>query len=144
MSQKRRLIYQLNMARHAMIKAMSAQCQSEIGVSFVQLSALMVLTEQDNCLMKDMANILKLDKSAVTGLVKRMEDKSLIQRTPCERDSRASRLSITAKGKQVLKKGKRLLQQGNKIMNDGFSEDELDTVSRYLQHLTNLFSEGHT
>jgi len=124
-----------------MMKSMDTDCRAQLDVSFVQLSALMALSEQDNCLMKDLANTLMLDNSAITGLSKRMVDHDLITRTPCEQDSRASRLSMTKKGQTVLKKGLVLLQQGNQLMQKDFSEQELDTVSRYLQHLNTVFSE---
>jgi hypothetical protein len=43
MKQKRRLIYQLNTARHTMMKSMDADCKGALDVSVVQLSALMVV-----------------------------------------------------------------------------------------------------
>lgn len=137
---KRRLIYQLNQARHSMMKTMDARCISELGISVVQLSALMALQEKDNCLMKELAQTLMLDKSAITGLAKRMQEKDLIKRVPCPNDSRASRLQMTTEGKSRLTQGFALLAEANELMTQGFSEAELDTVSRYLEHLTQRFS----
>lgn len=137
---KRRLIYQLNQARHSMMKTMDARCISELGISVVQLSALMALQEKDNCLMKELAQTLMLDKSAITGLAKRMQEKDLIKRVPCPNDSRASRLQMTTEGKDRLSQGFALLAEANELMTQGFSEAELDTVSRYLEHLTQRFS----
>ncbi len=138
---KRRLIYELNVARHTLVKAMDARCRNDLGVSFVQLSALLVLNEQPNCLMKDMAETLMLDNSAVTGLVKRMMVSELITKTACQEDARAFRLSISSKGHDVLSQGLKLLHEGNQLMHGDFSEAELDTVSRYLKHLTKVFSQ---
>ena len=139
--QKRRLIYELNMARHTLVKAMDARCRHDLGVSFVQLSALMVLKEQSNCLMKELAHTLMLDNSAITGLVKRMLASGLIHKNACQEDARASRLMMSSKGAEVLSKGMQLLHEGNQLMHNGFSEAELDTVSRYLKHLTMVFSQ---
>ncbi len=141
MSTKRRLIYQLNLARHTMMKAMNARCRSELGVSVSQLSALMVLDEQPGCVMKDLAAVLMLDKSAVTGLAARMVDSGLIAKESCSKDSRVIRLHMTDKGRAVLKDGMRLLGEANRLMTNGFSEGELGTVSRYLEHLTQVFSQ---
>lgn len=141
MAAKRRLIYQLNLARHTMMKAMNARCRSELGVSVSQLGALMVLSERPGCVMKDLATILMLDKSAVTGLAGRMVDKGLIAKESCRDDSRVTRLSTTERGRAVLKDGMRLLQEANRLMTSGFSEQELGTVSRYLDHLTAAFSK---
>lgn len=112
-----------------------------LGISVVQLTTLMVLKENNGCLMKDLANELMLDKSAVTGLAKRMELGGLIAKQPCEVDSRAMRLVITEKGKSKLSEGVNLLIGVNHTMTDGFSEEELDTVSRFLSHLTTVFSK---
>ncbi len=140
MTKKRRLIYQLNLARHAMMKGMDITCKHEVGISVVQLTALMVLQEQKNCLMKDLASTLLLDKSAVTSLSRRLEDKGLIKKVLSSIDARASLLTLTSKGREKLAKGNVLLQEANKLIHGDFSEQELDIVSRYLQHITTTFS----
>ncbi len=141
MTKKRRLIYQINMARHVMMKAMDSVCINELDTSVVQLTALMVLNEQKSCQMKDLAHTLMLDKSAVTSLARRLQDKGLIEKMVSDQDSRASVLTLTLKGRQKLQGGLSLLHDANKIMNEGFSESELDTVSKYLDHLTDVFSK---
>lgn len=123
-----------------MMKAMDAGCLEHLGISTTQLTALMVLKEREHCLMKELADALMLDNSAVTGLAKRMQANDLIVRSPCESDSRASRLSLSVKGQRILSDGMALLQDVNARMNDGFNDDELDTVCRYLQHVTDVFS----
>lgn len=90
--------------------------------------------------MKDLASALMLDKSALTGLSKRMQDKGLIEKVSCEEDSRATRLIITTHGREVLIEGKQLLTEVNELMHDGFTESELDVVSRFLHHLSGIFS----
>ena len=98
MQKRRRLIYQINQARHAMMKSMDVGCREALGISVTQLSALMVLKEREHCLMKELADALMLDNSAVTGLAKRMQNKDLIVRSACPTDARASRLSLSTKG----------------------------------------------
>jgi DNA-binding MarR family transcriptional regulator len=140
MTQKRRLIYQINMARHAMMKSMDNVCVSALGITATQLTALMILKEKGACQMKELADALMLDKSAVTGLTKRLQSKSLVERMPSENDLRASVLLLSEEGQRVLDNGMTLLAQANNMMSEGFSDDELDTVSRYLNHLTTIFS----
>jgi DNA-binding MarR family transcriptional regulator len=141
MKQKRRLIYQLNTARHTMMKSMDAGCKEALDVSVVQLSALIVVNENNGSLMKDLASSLMLDKSAVTGLAKRMQERGLIKKVACSEDSRASRLMITKQGKNSLYQGLSLLKGINSEMQAGFTEQELDTVSRFLSHITTMFSK---
>lgn len=140
MNQRPRLIYQLNIARHTMMKSLDAGCRDQLGISVVQLSALLVLQEQQGCLMKELAEALMLDKSAVTGLTKRMETAGLLRKYSDEADSRITRLAMTEQGKQSLFQGLALLKQVNQDITDGFSEQEIATVSRFLGHVTQLFN----
>jgi len=141
MTKRRRLIYQINQARHALMKSTDAGNYEHLGISSAQLTALMLLKEHNGCLMKELAKVLMLDKSAVTGLAKRLEKQELIKRTTCELDSRASRLSLTDKGLEVCNKGILLLAKVSQAMEQDFTEQELDTVAKYLQHVTNTFTK---
>tara|TARA_Y100000034_G_C6580206_1_gene251709 strand:- start:134 stop:514 length:381 start_codon:yes stop_codon:yes gene_type:complete len=123
-----------------MMKFLDSGSREQLGISVVQLTALMVLKERDGCLMKELADTLMLDKSAVTGLARRMESNGLLSKSLCKKDSRAVRLLITDKGRAMLSDGVGLLIGVNKTMTEGFSETELDTVSRFLEHLTDVFT----
>ena len=140
MKPKKRLMYQLNTARHCMMKTLDVQSQAALGVSVVQLTALMILHEKNGCLMKEMANTLMLDKSAVTGLTRRMEANGLITKTACVEDSRGVRLEISDQGRGIVAGGIGLLAGVNEDLSKGFNEQELETVSRFLQHVTDTFS----
>ncbi len=84
MTEKRRLIYQINLARHSMMKYLDAGSRQKLGVTATQLTALMSLRQSNGMLMKDLADMLMLDKSAVTGLAKRMLANDLIVKEPDE------------------------------------------------------------
>lgn len=141
MNKKRRLIHKINIARHAMMKSMDAECLNTLGVSVVQLTALMVLKQKKQCQMKDLALALQLDKSAVTGLVKRLQSNGLANRVVSHQDARVFLLCLTEKGKEKLTAGLPLLAHVNSKMNDGFTELELDIVSRYLTHVSKTFTK---
>lgn len=141
MTNKRRLIYELNTARHCMMKSLDAGCVATLGVTATQLSALMALREKDGLLMKELANTLMLDKSAVTGLAKRMQAHDLIERVASDTDSRAAFLKISPRGEQILIDGLALLKSVNEQIKGDFSEEELTTVSRFLSHITRTFQQ---
>ncbi len=141
MKQKRRLIYQINAARHTMMKFLEAGCQEQLGISVVQLTALMVLNENNGCPMKQLAHALMIDKSAVTGLTKRMLANDLIIKKTNAADSRSNLIFSTELGRSKLFQGLGLLKTVNTSINQGFSEDELETVSRFLQHITTQFNQ---
>lgn len=139
MTKKRRLIYELNTARHCMMKSLDSGCIAALGVSATQLSALMALREKNGMLMKDLAHTLMLDKSAVTGLAKRMQANGLIERTASETDSRAALLNVTEEGQKILSKGLVHLQKVNEQIIGDFTEEEIATVSRFFTHITKTF-----
>jgi DNA-binding MarR family transcriptional regulator len=140
-SPRRRLVYQVNVARHCMMKYLDAGCRARLDISVTQLSALMVLGEHNGCLMKDLAETLMLDKSAVTGLARRMQSAGLITKTVSKKDSRATVLAMTDKGQTLLREGSGELVEVNAMMSEGFTEAELDTVARFLTHLTRVFAD---
>jgi len=141
MTKKRRLIYQLNVARHCMMKYLDTGSREKLGISATQLTALMTLRQNKGLLMKELADVLMLDKSAVTGLAKRMQANELIDKVPSEHDSRASLLKITEKGNKALEQGLVLLKEVNLQITEGFTEEELETVSKFLNHITLTFSK---
>lgn len=141
MTKKRRLIYQINLARHAMMKYLDSGCRQQLGIPATQITALMTLKENDGLLMKELAQVLMLDKSAVTGLANRMEANELIVKVPSETDSRATLLKTTPKGINILEQSVILLKGVNSKMTDGFTEEELETVSRFMNHITLTFSD---
>ena len=138
MPKDKRLIYHLNLARHAMMKHLDIGAKNALGISATQLTALMTLKKHNGVLMKDLATILMLDKSAVTGLARRMQANGLIIRETHQSDARASLLTITDKGEQILSEAVGLLKAFNLELTKDFSEQELDVVLRFLNHVTSL------
>lgn len=88
--------------------------------------------------MKELASILMLDKSAVTGLTKRMQSNGLISRKKHDSDARASLLTITEKGENLVSEGVGLLKAFKDKLTEGFSEREIDVISRFLTHAATI------
>lgn len=109
-----------------------------LGISATQLTALMALEKHDGILMKELASILMLDKSAVTGLTKRMPSNGLISRKKHDSDARASLLTITEKGENRVYEGVGLLKAFNGKLTEGFSEQEINIISRFLTHVADI------
>lgn len=122
------------------MKSLDAECRNELGISAVQLTALMVISESDSCLMSELASTLMIDKSAVTGLANRMLAADLIVKGKCAEDSRATRLSVTSKGNELLLQGLSQLDAVNARISGDFTDQELDTVERFLDHIATSFS----
>ena len=136
---EQRLFYLLNKARHRVYKYADQNTENHLGISITQLGALMLIKENEGCLLKDMASTLNLNNSALTGLANRMETNGLILRQPCPNDGRASRMYLTDLGKEKLRNTKPLIKQLNQLMTAGFSDEEIQTVVKFLNHLLTAF-----
>jgi DNA-binding MarR family transcriptional regulator len=71
---------------------------SERGLSMIQTRLLGVLRDR-NPTMNELARLLDLDKSSITGLVARAERRGLVRRAPSSTDGRAVQVSITDAGR---------------------------------------------
>jgi MarR family transcriptional regulator, lower aerobic nicotinate degradation pathway regulator len=55
--------------------------------------------------INDLARLLQLDKSSVTGLVDRAEERGLVRRIPSTLDRRSVRVTLTAAGQELIDQG---------------------------------------
>lgn len=139
-----RLFYLLNMARHRVHKYAGHHADKALGVSIVQVGALLFVNENEGCLLNDMAKALDLNNSAVTGLANRLEQNQLVKRKPCPKDGRASRLYLTPLGNDKVSQAKTLITQFNQAMRGDFSEEEIQIIAKFLTHLITNFSSRET
>ncbi|MFL1405935.1 MarR family winged helix-turn-helix transcriptional regulator [Marinobacter sp. M1N3S26] len=135
----KRLFYLLNMARHRVYRVADQQCEETLDVSVTQLGALLVVAANEGCQLKEVAQSLNLNNSALTGLAGRMEQRGLLERRACEEDGRSSRLHLTDLGRQKIDSAKPMIQALNDHMTEGFSNDEITVILRFLNRLVEEF-----
>jgi DNA-binding MarR family transcriptional regulator len=138
---RHRFFYLLNLARHRVHKRTDRICLERLGVSGAQLGALFVVAERPGLRQRELAATLGYNESAITSLTSRMIAAELLERRPDRDDARASLLSATSRGKRIVARARPLLAELNARLTEGFSEQELDTVARFLTHAIAQFSE---
>ncbi|WP_179957582.1 MarR family winged helix-turn-helix transcriptional regulator [Exilibacterium tricleocarpae] len=131
----KRIFFLISKARHNLHKRMERIMEAAIGVPVTQVVALLALESRDGSQLKGLGRFLGLNKSGVTGLVKRMEDNRLVRKQPDALDGRATRVFMTAKGKRVLQQAKPIIKIQNTELVRGFSDSEIAVVLRFLNHL---------
>jgi DNA-binding MarR family transcriptional regulator len=87
-----------------LIQEILAQAASRHALSITQLRLLGVLRDRQPS-MKELARHLNLDKSSVTGLIDRAEQRGLVQRATTSQDGRVVRVASTALGQQLAARG---------------------------------------
>lgn len=128
-----RLIFLLGHARHRVYLRLDQALLDRAGVTTVQVGALFFLQGNDGCLLSQMGQGLMLDKSAITGLVDRLEKKGMIERRKDPADRRAIRLHLTRRGRDVTAKALPVVKEQNRAIKEGFSREEIEVFSRVLR-----------
>jgi DNA-binding MarR family transcriptional regulator len=137
----RRFVFLLNVAQRRLQRWIAARAQDS-GVTASQSGLLLVLGQRDGVLMGEAGAALDLGPPGISGLVDRMMAAKLIQRRPDPEDGRAWRLWLTPAGRAALAETKAGLSEINARVTDGFSESELDVVSRWLASFQTKFPKG--
>jgi DNA-binding MarR family transcriptional regulator len=74
---------------------------SEYGLSTRQFWAIQHLDEQQGCSMIDLSRVLFTDKSNVTSIVDRLENRKLVTRTTDPHDRRIVLITLTEEGRRL-------------------------------------------
>lgn len=88
----------------------------EIGLSHGQAIALKIIYEENNIKQEDLNKRLQIDKSAVTRILKTLEDKQLIIKETSQEDKRNHILSLTSNGKMVYPQIKNVIKETTEVM----------------------------
>lgn len=139
MSVDRRLFLQLHRVNRVVASYVNKRTLEVLGVSSAQLGTLYYLAKHPECSATDLAEVLDLNKSAVSSMLRRLERAELLKRTPNPKDARASRLSLTAKGETVRAQSLAVTRKLQSEMTQGFSDDEVDTVARFFASVLERF-----
>jgi DNA-binding MarR family transcriptional regulator len=135
-----RLVYLLNVGQRRLHRWSQARTVAG-GVTAAQAGLLFFLAKSDGALTSEAAAALDLKAPGMSGLVDRVERAGLVERHSDERDRRASRLWLTSAGRAALKRAKSGLAEVNARLTEGFTENEIDVVARWLTSLQDKFPE---
>lgn len=105
------------------------------GIYLGQGPAMEYIRRHPGCTQKDVADFIKISPPSVAVMVKRMVRDGLIEKIPDESDMRQNRLTITARGEELSEQCHQMFQQIDEKIYAGFSEEELQQLSSYLERL---------
>jgi DNA-binding MarR family transcriptional regulator len=132
-----RFVYLLNVAHKRVQQWILATGD---GGTAARHGVLMAVRDDDaGVLLGDLGRALDLSASSVSGLIDRMSQSGLVERVPDAQDGRASRLRLTAAGRDARKAAVRRARALNEQLRDGFTDAELEVVARWLCSLSEKF-----
>lgn len=122
---------------HQRVKQIMQYKINDYGLRFGQLHLLMLIEKYPDANQKDLAKEMRFTEGAMSGMVKRLIELSMLEQIPLEKDMRYNRLIITDKGQAMIDDYKEDLLIVYKNLFSGFSEDELMKLNRYLTIINN-------
>ncbi|MFT4875974.1 MAG: DNA-binding MarR family transcriptional regulator [Bacteroidia bacterium] len=116
----------------------SKKIEKELGISIPQFLVLQYLSNQDDykAFAKDIKTYLNLNASTVSGIISRLDSKSLVARSTKPDDKRASFIILTAKGADLLNKYPPTLQEKLTQRLKKLSPDQIAELDRNIELLT--------
>jgi MarR family transcriptional regulator, lower aerobic nicotinate degradation pathway regulator len=107
---------------------------AENGLSLIQTRLLGVLRDREPT-MNELATLLELDKSSITGLIDRAERRGLVERVPSTRDRRAVLVRLTDAGRSLVNRAAALFEGDVARLLDVLSASDAKALSRVISRL---------
>lgn len=137
----RRLFFLLHRAHRAVLAHANGRLLDELGISSSQLTTLLYVQKHPGCAMTDVADVLDLNKSAVSGTVRRLEIAGLLLRSPNPSDGRGSLLSVTPQGEEIRARSLPVVRSLQQEITTGFDAAEVETILRFLTSIADRFGD---
>ena len=110
--------------------------QTNIRLTMPQFGLLHTISkESDEVILKDVAEKMGKDKSAVLRMVDQLEKKDLLRRVVDQNDRRKNLLFVTKKGERFITDFMEIELQLNKELQAGLAPDNLEGFYRTVNHL---------
>lgn len=129
---------QLGYLNRLIKRKMEKETQGELmKISMANGHVLFYLYENRNrdIFQKDFEEDFEITRSTASKILSLMETKGLVERSAVEGDARLKKITMTEKGEEMRHKiiaGKKRIE---KQLIGGFSQEELDQLSEYLQRM---------
>jgi DNA-binding MarR family transcriptional regulator len=133
-----RLFLLVSQAQHRLRKATDSALEP-LGISTSQLPVLFLLEKNPGAMLKDVSEALRINASAITGLIDRMEAAGLVRRNPSDEDERAVHLFATPSGIAKAVAAKPIIARLNTRLIEDFSERDIATIGRFLNSILERF-----
>ena len=124
---------------HALQKA-SKRMRSAIGVTGPQRLVIRIVARFPGIPAGQIAGLLHLHKSTLSGILKRLEHQGLIRRRPDPRDRRRTFLGVTEKGRQIAATGTATVEAAVERVIARTSRAKLESVGEVLSGLAAALS----
>lgn len=110
----------------------------ELGITYPQYLALMVLWEKDEVSVNEITEKLILNTNTVTPLLKRMEASGLISRSRSEEDKRKQIVKLTVRGQKMMDRASKIPEK--LVKSTGISDIAVEELIDLKHKLNDVIS----
>ncbi len=97
------------------------------NLSIGEIKSIVLLGQRGHCIMREIADYLRIAVSTVTGLVDKLEEKNLVTRERSDEDRRIINISLTPQGEEIYRFHTGELTKLCRGMLIGMTNEEQDT-----------------
>ncbi len=108
----------------------------ELGIHPGQFPVLGTVSRREGISLRELADFLHIKPPTVTVTVQRLEKAGLVCKKADPEDQRILRIYLTEKGKGIRQEMACLLAENEKKLTQGFSEEELIQLRKFLGRMT--------
>ncbi|MBA9076387.1 MULTISPECIES: MarR family winged helix-turn-helix transcriptional regulator [Rufibacter] len=108
-----------------------------LDLTYQHFMFLNLLSKGNKLIQQDLADIVKIDKSAVLRVIAALEEKKLVERFGHTCDRRKKTLHLTTLGKTLLKKALLIEHKVNSTLQEGLTKEEVNVFIKVALHFRN-------
>jgi DNA-binding MarR family transcriptional regulator len=123
------LFFRLWRASHTRI----AESLQKVGLTPASFGLLNLIAARDGAIQQELGAMMGVDPSTMVALVDELERAGLAERRPHPADRRARAVTITPKGRRLLKRARGMARQVEEEVLRGLSGDERSELLRLLR-----------
>ena len=110
--------------------------QAEVILSIEQHAVLHILNVRNSdVILKDMADAMGKDKSAILRIIDVLEKKELVRRAIDPKDRRKKYLMVTKKGERIINKFVEIEAELRTELKEGLTKEEMKTFYKVVDHI---------
>lgn len=114
------------------------RCSNDSPLHFSQVAIMLTIEKHENCTQSVIAEQLNVSPASVATSTKRLQKAGFITKTVDKDNLRCKRLSLTDKGREVIRNQRQIFDDYDSLIFSCFSEKEKEELYGYLYR---LFSE---
>ena len=125
---------------HQIALALFDEAAAELGITTTQFSVLHTLRVRPGIDQSTLCELIGIDRSTATLVLRLLEKNGLIERKQSEADKRRNTLMLTPRGGELLVRAVPVTDAISRGMREVFSEDEFAQLKSLLMKFVNSFN----